>query len=164
MVDNEESELEILKKSYKIIQEKYNLPSFEELNENFNIEKAAETETDILIREVRKYVGDKLFNYMRFIEGLLNPVNASMFTLSIVKSLDADDRNKLGDIYKEMMKKEVAFIKIDLEFNEESEANFIKDSWNFWNQIKSDLMGIVNKIDSKWDEEKIEINNKGYFD
>ena len=37
--EQELSELEELKKSYKKIQEKYNLPSFDELNMDFYIEK-----------------------------------------------------------------------------------------------------------------------------
>ena len=163
MAEKEESKLEVLKERYKAVQEKHGLPSFEELNEDFNIEKATEPETEILIREIRKYVGDKIFNYMRFIESLLNPVNAPMFTLSIVKLLNVEERKKLEDIYKEMMKSEVAFIKLDLEFSEEKEAQFIKDSCEFWKRIKIDLLEILGKIDSRWDDEKIEINNKGYF-
>jgi len=163
MKEKEESKLEDLKRAYGALKEKHGLASFEELNKDFNIEKAAETETDILVREIRKYVGDKIFNYMRFIESLLNPVNALMFTLSLVKLLNAEERKKLEDIYKEMMKSEVAFIKLDLEFSEEKEAQFIKDSCEFWKKIKTDLLEILGKIDSRWDDEKIEINNKGYF-
>ena len=70
----EESKLKKLKENYSIIQKKHSLPKFEELNENFFIEKLAEVETDLLIREVRRLMGDKLVNYMRFVENLLNPV------------------------------------------------------------------------------------------
>ena len=107
-------------------------------------------------------MSDKIFNYMRFIEGLLNPVNAPMFTLSIVKLLGPEERKKLGDIYKEMMKSEVVFIRLDLEFSEVGEAKFIKDSFKLWQGIKKDLVGILDKIDAKWDN-KAEVDSKGYF-
>ena len=49
-----ESCLEELKKKYEKLQKQYSLPSFEKLNEEFDIEKIAENETDFLLREVRK--------------------------------------------------------------------------------------------------------------
>src|SRR3990167_8117664 len=108
-----------LKEEYEKLQKKNKLPTFKELNEDFHIEKIAEAETEILIREVRKFVGDKLANYMRFVESLLNPVNVPMFVFSFIKLMDSDDKKRLSDIFKELMKKEVKFIEIDLEFNEE---------------------------------------------
>ena len=158
----EEQTLEKLKKDYEIIQKKHSLPDFEKLNEDFCIEKAVEFETEILIREVRKFVGDKIINYMRFIENFINPVNAPMFVFSIIKILDAEEKKKLSEIYKELMKKEIKFIELDLEFDEEKEAEFIKDSYEFWQGIKKDLLEIMRKINSRWDD-KSEVNSKGYF-
>ena len=68
------------KKKYAKLEKKHNLPSFNQMNRDFQIEKLAEVETDYLIREIRKFSGEKFFNYFRFIESLLNPSNASMFT------------------------------------------------------------------------------------
>jgi len=154
--------LDKLKEDYGKIQKKHKLPSFKELNEDFHIEKIAEAETEILIREVRKFVGDKLANYMRFVESLLNPVNVPMFVFSFIKLMDSDDKKRLSDIFKELMKKEVKFIEIDLEFNEEKEAQLIRDSYRFWQDAKKDMLKILEKINKKWDD-KSETNNKGYY-
>lgn len=151
-----------LKEEYEKLQKKNKLPTFKELNEDFHIDKIAEAETEILIREVRKFVGDKLANYMRFVENLINPVNAPMFVFSMIKLLDNDDKKKLSDIYKELVKIEIKFIEADLEFNEEKEADFIKNSYKFWQATKKDILGIMDKINKKWDD-KSESNNKGYF-
>ena len=162
MAKDDESKLENLKKDYEIIQKKYKLPPFGTMNEDFHIEKISESETDLLIGEVRKFVGDKLANYMRFVENLINPVNVPMFIFSFVKALDAKDKKVLEEIYKGLMKMELDFIELDLEFNEEKEAKFINESYKFWQDIKSDMMGITEKINSKWDE-KGENNGKSYF-
>ena len=154
--------LEKLKEEYAKIQKKHKLPSFQELNEDFHIEKVSEVETEILIREIRKYIGDKLANYMRFVEGLLNPVNVPMFIFSIIKLLDSEEKKKLSDIYKELMKSEVKFIELDLEFDEEKEAQFINDSFKFWQTVKEDMLKIMTKINDKWDD-KPENGTKGYF-
>ena len=60
------------------------------------------------------------------------------------------------------MKKEVKFIEIDLEFNEEKEAQLIRDSYRFWQDAKKDMLKILEKINKKWDD-KSETNNKGYY-
>jgi len=158
----EEQKLEKLKKEYRTLKKKYNLPDFKDLNEDFNIEKIAESETEILIREARKFMGDKMMNYMRFIENLLNPVNVPMFIFSIIKLLDTEEKKGLSEIYKELMKKEIQFIELDLEFNEKKEAEFIKDAYEFWQGIKKDMLKIIDKINKKWDN-KFEVNSKGYF-
>ena len=67
----EESKLAKLKKNYSEIGKKHKLPSFEEMNKEFQIEKVAEDETDFLLRDIRKAVGDKLANYMKFAEAVL---------------------------------------------------------------------------------------------
>ena len=41
--------LEKLKADYKIFQAKYSLPNFDELNEDFQIEKISESETDFIL-------------------------------------------------------------------------------------------------------------------
>ena len=158
----DEKDLEKLKKNYEEIEKKYDLPSFKELNENFHVEKVAEVNTEILIREIRRFIGDKLVNYMRFIENLLNPVNVPMFIFSMVKLLDADDKKQLSEIYKKLIKIEVKFIELDLDFKEEKEAEFIKESYKLWQGVKKDILKIMNKINKKWDE-KSETGNKGYF-
>ncbi len=158
----EEQKLEKLKKEYETLKKKYDLPDFKDLNEDFHIEKIAESETEILIREIRKFMGDKMMNYMRFIENLLNPVNVPMFIFSIIKLLDAEEKKALSEIYKELMKKEIQFIELDLEFNEEKEMGFVKNAYEFWQGIKKEMLKIMDKINKKWDD-KFEGNNKGYF-
>ena len=157
-----ESDLRSLKKDYKEIQEKYNLPSFEELNKDFQIEKAAEVETDYLIREVRKFMADKFSNYLRFVEAILNPVNAPMFVFSIIKSLGVEEKNKLTEVYKELTKNEIRLIELDVKFSEEKEAEFIKESYKIWQKVKEDILEIMGTIKKNWDN-KFEVNGKSYF-
>ena len=158
----DEQKLEKLKKEYEILRREYALPSFKKLNEDFHIEKIAESETEILIREVRKFMADKIMNYMRFIENLLNPVNAPMFIFSIIKLLNAEEKKIISEIYKKLMKKELQLIELDLEFDEKRDVEFVKDSYEFWQEIKKEMLKIINKLNKKWDD-KFEANNKGYF-
>ena len=156
--------LEKLKKAYSALEKKYGLPGFKEMNEDFYLEKIADGDVELVIREIRRAVGDKLANYMRFIENLLNPVNVPMFVFSIVKTLDDSQKKVLSEIYKDLVKNEIDFILCDLEFNESCEADFVKSSFQMWQGIKKNLLGIIGNVESKW-EAKADINmsNRGYF-
>ena len=67
----EKSKLKKLKEEYSKIQKKYGLPDFDKLNEDFKIEKAAQTETELLVREIRETIGETIENFLRFIEAIL---------------------------------------------------------------------------------------------
>lgn len=151
-----------LKEDYRDIQEKYKLPSFKEMNEDFSIEKISDSETEILIREVRRHVSDKLANYLRFVETLLNPSNVQMFVYSVIKSLSSEDKEKLKEIYKILSKKELDLIELDLDFSEQKEADFIKSSFESWVEIKKDLLRIVGNAKDNFDV-KQETKTKDYF-
>ena len=157
-----ERDLADLKKEYKKIQKKHDLPGFDELNRDFCIEKISDFETDFLLREVRKIMSDRFSNYMRFIEAILNPINVPMFVFSIVKSLSIEEKDKLTEVYKKLAEIEVELIGVDIEYVEKKEAEFIKQSFLVWQKIKKDILEIVGVIKRNWGN-KFETNSKGYF-
>ena len=157
-----ESQLNEVKKNYLKFQKKYNLPSFDKLNEDFQIEKIAENETDYLLREVKKAMADKFYNYLRFAETLLNPVNAPVFIFSIIKSIGIEKKKKLNEIYKKLAKNEIRIIEVDLIYSEKKEAEFIKESYQLWQEVKKELLDIIKNVKDNWDN-KLEGKRKGYF-
>ena len=158
----EESKLNELKLEYLKLQKKHNLPNFEALNEDFQIEKAAETETDSLIRELRRTISDKPYTYLRFVETLINPVNAPMSMLSVVKTLGNEEKDKLTEIYKKLVKNEMLLIETDLSFSEENEAKFIRETYKVWQEVKKDLIEVIGVVNNNWDN-KVERNGKKYL-
>ncbi|MBU1129520.1 MAG: hypothetical protein KJ949_02735 [Nanoarchaeota archaeon] len=157
-----EKSLEKLKEKYLEIQKRFGLPDFDELNREFQIEKIDSDETDYLIREIRKFFAEKFSNYMRFVEALLNPSNSPLFVFSIVKSLNSDDKTILQEVYKKLAKIEVDLIEVDLDFSEEKEAEFIKETYKVWKEIKKDLLKTIEVVKKNWDN-KFEDSAKGYF-
>ncbi|MCL5730338.1 MAG: hypothetical protein M1165_02115 [Candidatus Pacearchaeota archaeon] len=162
MPKENKSGLEELKKGYKILEEKYHLPGFEAMNNEFYIEKIAEAETEVLTREIRRFIADKVFNYLRFVETLLNPVNAPMFIFSVIKSLTSDDKKKLSDIYTKLSQIDLELIKLDVDSSEKEDAEFIKRFYESWQQTKKELTSIIEKL-SNVREQKEDRTNGGYF-
>lgn len=159
---DEKNNLDKLKENYKILQEKYSLPSFEKLNEDFQIEKIAEFETELLLKETRRFLTDKFFNYLRFVESILNPVNVPMFVFAITKTLGISEREKLGELYKIISKIEVDLIELDLQYSEEKETEAIKKYYDLWQEMKKDFLEIVEVIRKNWDS-KTEEGKRDYF-
>jgi hypothetical protein len=158
-----ESNLEKLKKDYEVIREKYSLPMFGEINKEFQIEGICECETEYLIREVRKFVAEKIANYIRFIESLLNPSGVQLFVFSIIKSLNTEDRSKLTEVYKKLAEIQIDLVELDIKFDEQKEADFVKKSLKLWESVQPELLGLVQEVRNKIDN-KFEVNNKGYFE
>ena len=159
---DEESKLEKFKKEYKKIQTKHNLPSFEELNEDFHIEKVSESETDFPLREIRKAMAERVFNYLRTVETLINPANAPMFVFSVVKTFSGEDKKKLTEIYKELARNEIRLFVIDAEYSEKKEADFVKETFKMWQKIKKDLVKILLSIEKNIDL-KSDNGSRKYF-
>ena len=151
--------LDNLKRRYAELQQKHNLPSFEKLNEDFCIEKASETEVDILIREIRRFVSDKFLNYMRFIETIMNPTNASIFIFSVIKTLGEDEKKRLNEIYKKLAKSELELIDLDIVYSEEKEAEFIRTFYGLWQEVKNEMLEIMDKVKEDWDKEVEKVDN-----
>jgi hypothetical protein len=158
----EENPKEKLKENFAKIQEKHDLPSFDKLNEDFGIEKIENVDSDFLIREVRKSVSEKLSNYLRFLEILLNPSGAPMFVYTVVKAIGNDEKKKLSEVYKELIKSEIMLIELDAEFSDKKEADFIKESYEMWQKMKKEILFVIDSVKKNW-ENKTENGSKKYF-
>lgn len=158
----EKSGLEELKKDYSELAKKYKLPSFKELNEEFDIEKVAENETECLLREIRKSIMEKVIAYLRFIEMLLNPSNAPLFFFALVKGLTSQDKRVLEKLYDKLGSLEIDVIGLDCNYDEKDEADFIKKLLVEWKSVKEDMSGLVEVLKRNWGQ-KSGKNERGYF-
>lgn len=131
---------------YNILKAKYNLPEFSKLNELFDIEEI-NPETEFLLKKIRENIEEKISEYTRFIEVILNPSNATIFFFKILRKLDSSDREILSRIYEKLSKFELKIISLDLKYKEESEAEFIKESYDMFNkEMKEQLLKIIDKL------------------
>lgn len=162
-MEKEKSCLENLKEDYNELKKRYSLPDFDEMNKEFSIERISEIETDYLLKEVRKFLSDKFSNYLAFVETVLHPTNSSIFVFSFIKAMNKEDKQKLTNIYKELSKLRLKIIQLDTIYLEEKEAEFIKNSFEKWLEVKKTFSEVLEKIEKNW-ENKIEFNGRGYFD
>jgi len=139
-------ELSKLKKEYSKLASKFNLPKFEILNQRFDIEKLADRETDMLLREIRRAIMEKTATYFKFVEMFLNPTTAPMFFLAMIKKLNGVARRPLEELYIELGKLEIESIELENSYNEKKEAEFIIYVNQKWNQISERFADLIEKI------------------
>ncbi len=154
--------LEKLKQDYEKLRRKGKLPSFQLLNEEFEIERIAEHETDTLLREIRKAITEKTIAFLRFFELIINPSNAPFFLLSIIKHFSALDKKLVEKIYQQLCGFEIEAINLDFKYNEKAEAGFINDAVKKWRCMQDDLQEISKSMERAWNA-SFEKKERSYF-
>lgn len=154
--------LDEVKKDYAKFQKEYKLPSFEKLGEVFDIESVADKETNFLIREIRKSISEKVTAYMRFAELLINPTQAPMLLMSLLKGLSYDDKKNFENIYTKLGRFELDIMSLDNIYSEKDEAQFIKSIFELWKEIQEDMDRVITTLKRNW-ETASKKQQKDYF-
>jgi len=142
-----------MKKMYVRLQKKYKLPSFDELNKEFEIEKAFEEETSFLLRHIKKIMIEKLIAYLNFYDGLFIGQRPSF--MFVAKNISSDEKEKITKIAKEIVKIVTEdFLINELEVNEVKGAEMIKKIYVKWKELKKDMLEIGKSITKEFSKKK----------
>jgi len=158
----EKGSLDNFKKEYEKFRKKYNLPKFKYLNEDFDIARIAEVQTDTFLREIRKTIVDKILSYLRFLEFFLNPSQTQMFFFVLIKSMEGHDKKIIEELYGKLGRMEIEVIGLDNQYNEKDEAEFIKKTSKEWQDIKKQMERLIDSFKRSW-KKKIGKKKESYF-
>lgn len=161
MTDNKN--IEKVKEDYENLKKKYSLPDFKELEEEFDIGKVFEKdcETNFILRDIRKIINEKLSAYLHLFETFMNPASAPLFVLSMVKNLNDEDRKRIKELHKKIVKLTIIIMKLDTIYNEKTEAEFINLVFKEWKGMRKPIYEILERLDSE--EKNNSENQRGYF-
>jgi len=158
-------ELTELKKQYAKIKRKYKLPEFNTLNEEFEIEKLVEKKTDFLLKAIRRRIEERTENFLKVLEGFINPNFASMASLTLIKSFTEKEKKLVNNSYQILVGLVLKSGVLETEYNEKEEAEFIKDALKVWQEAKKSLHKLMLASEKIWrkkiEEEKKEIKYLG---
>lgn len=164
MENKEKNDLEILKERYEKLKEKHNLPEFYDLNKLFDIE-GIDSESDFLLRKIRRVIADRISGYSRFVDVILNPSNAPVFFFNLIKKLDTKDKESMKNAYDALGNLELEMMGLDLEYSEKKEAEFLKKVFTvFDNDVRLIFIDVLKKLRDGEDktEDKKE-TSRSYF-
>ena len=157
-----EEPLEEFKKNYKSLSQKYDLPDYEMMIEDFDIEKVTEKSSSFLIREIRRLINEKLSAYLHLFETFLNPTTPPMFIFSLLKNIDVKEKKQIKEIYKKLSKIQIETIRLDTIYNEKNEAEFVKAVFKQWQEMKKAIFSLIDSLEEK-SKNNLSKNNNGYF-
>jgi len=138
-------ELSELKKEYARLMEKYGLPTFKELNESFEIEKI-DKESEILLRNIRKFMMEKIVNSMNFVEMFFNSMNAPRMYLPFINTMSVEDRKIIENIYKKFAELILNSLSNEIAYSEKKEAELVIKINNVWDSVKDDFLRLIEKV------------------
>lgn len=156
-------DLKNFKVKYAVLQKKYKLPSFEELNENFEIYKGRGKDEDCLLRGIRKSMIEKIVNALGFFDMLLSGMNAPRIYMNYIKTMTAEDRKTIEKIYTLFGEVSMASMALEIEYSEKDEAKLIADLNRVWNSVKKDFKGVVGNIRSTPESNNNIRKEKSYY-
>jgi len=151
-----------LKGEYSKIKEKYGLPEFAKLCEDFDVYKTDEKESTYLVRAIRRSVNEKVSAYLHLLELFINPNSPPLFILSAISSLGSLEKESIKGMYKELSRMQVEVMKMDTVYDEKKEALFIINTFNQWQKIKPKMIKIIDKVGEGIEKEETS-KERGYF-
>lgn len=150
----------MINKKYEALKKKYNLPSFEILDNEFEISLI---EDDFFsLREIRRRVLEKIEFYIKILEDLLQ-TDIRVSTLYEIKSFDDSEMEYVFKIYQKLMKIMRESALLNLNNDEKKNADFIINVFKEWNEIKKELSKILEKLKCSWEKEEDKKEILGYF-
>ena len=149
-----------VKKRYEVFMEKYKLPSFEELDSEFEI-SAIDSES-FLLREVRARVSDKVGEVGSLVEAVLHP-ETNLVDLYESRIFDEQEKNELFELYKKLMAADRNLAELSVLNDEELDAAFIKSFSAEWKKLKPELVKFIRKLREAWEKETDEREVAGYM-
>lgn len=151
-----------IKKEYEKLEKKYSLPKFEKLDEDFNISKIAEKEFSFLASEIRRAMNEKFSAYLVLFENFLSPAGPPIFVFSLLRGISQENKKKIQEMYKTLAKFQLEIMKLDTIYSEEKEVKFINISFKKWQDLKLEIMKIVESFEVIFESESEE-NARGYL-
>ncbi len=140
-----------IKDSYAKLQKKHNLPDFDRINNEFEI-SLIEKE-DFLIRAVRRKMADKIGNYAKFLEDLLQP-DTSFASMNEARDLGDEDKQHIFELFQKLMYFGTLSAQADLICDDAKDAEFITTFLGEWPALKQELVKLTERIKAGWTEKQ----------
>ena len=134
-------------KKYGELAKKYDLPSFEQLDVDFEI---GDIENDhFLLREVRRHMMEKIEDLVKILEPILQP-DVIICDMHECKIFDDESKKELYDLYRTLMFFHRYSIEISINEIDETSSKFISKFYKEWEKIKPVFSKIVIKLKDSW--------------
>jgi hypothetical protein len=147
--------LEELEKKLVETYNKHNL-DFEELDNEFEIIDAFYSRkiTGYFLRNTRRRIIEVLYSYINYLHNFVAPNPQSVILMQEAEFFSDEEKDEIDAVMKKIMLVNRMSIRLDLEPDEENDAEFIKQSLDEWKKLKPKIVEITNKLIENWKKNK----------
>ena len=138
-----------MKKRYEILQKKYKLPEFDNINSRFDIGKI-EIYSGNLLRDIRSVMMERVLHYVRLLELMLNPAQATPVFMVLLREINNSDKEVMNRVFNSFVSLELKSFKLDIGSDEEKEAKHIKEIFETWDKTSDDLIKLIDVMERNW--------------
>ena len=137
-------------KEYSKLKAKHKLPSLEDIEHDFGLHDIESDKFPLV--EIRKKMHDKIDTFCQIISNLLEG-EASLSSIYEAKILTEKNKADIFRLYKKLMGFSRQSSILSLSYNEDIEAQFIKEFTSEWNMIKEELKKYLVLLKEAWEED-----------
>ena len=157
-------DLKDLPKAYETLHKKYTLPTYADLNNEFELLYISATlaSLDFPLRFIRRRVADRLANAVGYLQSILQPNPGSFVLMRESSFFSNEEKQKIGDLLQQMITLERTSFVLDLQGNEQQDAKYIQETFKQWLVLKKTYASFVTKLPERWkqQEEKKIVRNQ----
>lgn len=146
---------------YKPAAKKYKLPSFEDLDREFDIVLIEPTLN--FLKQIRKKIVERLEFGLDILEKILQPDTNSYADMYELTAFNEKEKDNVLHLYKSIMFLHRLSYEIDLDDGDNKEADFIKLAAKQWGAYKKQLAPIVQKLKQSWKTEAEDESSLSYL-
>ncbi|MBR9691346.1 hypothetical protein GOV06_01030 [Candidatus Woesearchaeota archaeon] len=149
-----------LKEKYQKLSKEHKLPSFEELDKEFEISKIEDEK--FLLREVRRKIIEKIELYAKFLEEILNP-DTTISNMHEAKIFNEEERERIFEFYKKLMYYDRLSIEVSIDEDDSKSSDYITGFYKEWSELKKEFSNFVKKAKESWLKDSNIKQESGYM-
>ncbi len=153
-----------LKKSYEVLAKKYKLPSYDELDYEFELLLLGTViEIPFPLRFVRRRINERIGWTCNIIQAILQPNPSSLISVQESNFFSKEDKGNIATLLKELMALERSSLSLDLNFDEKNDAEMITKLLKSWRQYKPQIIKISEKLRDGWEHQQKETTKREQY-
>jgi len=138
-----------IKEKYQELSKKYKLPSFNDIDNEFEISTIEEDA--FLLREIRRKIAERIECYTDILENVLNP--ESLTNMLEARIFDDNERNEIFKINQKLMFLSRLSVEISIGEDDKKSSDYINQVFSEWDGIKKQYLKFIRKIKDSWTKE-----------
>jgi len=142
-----------INEEYDELRKKYKLPSFDEVNYEFEISALDVNKIPSLSRGILRAICNKMGLFLNYVEPVISPNPQGLHGYIEIQNTTNDEKKEIFEFYKDLSKKYHKAYSTELTEKEEEIIKEIKNVLKYWDSVRVRFKKISEVINKAWEKE-----------